>query len=54
MQLRGYLERVITASQWAKDLIRQVFAISREDFHSKEPFDLVLLLKEVPKLLRAT
>ena len=53
-KIHTYLDRMMTASQRAKDLIRQILAISRDDVHIKETFVMESLVEEVLKLLRAT
>ncbi len=48
------LEQVMNAAQRAKDLVRQILTFSRRHEHDRKPLDLVPLIKEALKLLRAS
>jgi len=48
------LQQVLTAGNRAKDLVRQILAFSRETEQERQPLDIVPVIKEVLKLLRAS
>lgn len=49
-----YLTRVMEATRRAQELIRQILTFSRQTEGEKQPLQLILILKEVIKLLRAS
>jgi PAS domain S-box-containing protein len=53
-QYEGYLDLSLRACQRAKDLVQQILTFSRQAEQEKRPVDMVGLLKESFKLLRAT
>ena len=48
------LQQVLTASQRAKDLVRQILTFSRKDEQERQPLQLYLVIHEALKLLRAS
>ncbi len=55
IQLKKYLDQVLTASRRATDLVKQILTFSHgEDMEKKEPVQLSLIVKEALKLLRST
>ena len=48
------LERVITSTKRAKDLVRQILAFSRQTDQEARPIQLQIIVKEALKMLRAT
>src|SRR5713226_2089328 len=48
------LQRVLTAGERAKDLVRQILTVSRQQEQERRPVQLRLLTEEVLKLLRAS
>jgi PAS domain S-box-containing protein len=48
------LNEILKASQRAKDLIQQILSFSRQREFEKKPVDVVPIMKEAVKLLRAT
>lgn len=48
------LQRVFTAGERAKDLVRQILTVSRQEEQERRPVQLRLLIEEVLKLLRAS
>ena len=48
------LQRVLTAGERAKDLVRQILTVSRQQEQERRPVQLRLLAEEVLKLLRAS
>ena len=51
---RDRLQKVLTASNRAKDLVKQILNFSRQSDHEPMPFRIQLILKEVLKLMKAT
>ncbi|MBI5542493.1 MAG: PAS domain S-box protein [Deltaproteobacteria bacterium] len=51
---RPDLQEVVTASQRARDLVKQILAFSRRTEHRLSPLQVSVLAKEALKLLRAT
>jgi len=50
----NYLKQVMTASNRAKDLVRQILTFSRREEIQREPVKISLIVKEVLKLLRSS
>jgi PAS domain S-box-containing protein len=48
------LQRVLTAGERAKDLVRQILTVSRQQEQERRPVQLRLLAEEILKLLRAS
>jgi PAS domain S-box-containing protein len=48
------LQRVLTAGERAKDLVRQILTVSRQQEQERRPVQLRLLIEEALKLLRAS
>ena len=48
------LQRVLTAGERAKDLVRQILTVSRQEEQERHPVQLRLLIEEVLQLLRAS
>ena len=48
------LQRVLTAGERAKDLVRQILTVSRQQEQERRPVQLRLLTEEILKLLRAS
>jgi PAS domain S-box-containing protein len=48
------LQRVLTAGERAKDLVRQILTVSRQQKQERRPVQLRLLAEEILKLLRAS
>ncbi|MEA3231517.1 MAG: ATP-binding protein, partial [Thermodesulfobacteriota bacterium] len=48
------LERVITSTKRAKDLVRQILAFSRQTDQEARPIQLQIIIKETLKMLRAS
>jgi two-component system cell cycle sensor histidine kinase/response regulator CckA len=53
-ELQRYLEQVLKASDRAKNLVSQIMAFSRQADMAVKPLDIIFLIKETLKLLRAT
>ena len=53
-KVRSNLEDVFKSGCRAKDLVQQILAFSRQDEPERKPVNLLLLTKEVLKMLRAT
>jgi PAS domain S-box-containing protein len=51
---RHNLQKVLQASERAKDLVNQILAFSRKTDREKKPLQISLIVKEAIKLLRAT
>ena len=51
---RDRLQKVLTASNRAKDLVKQILNFSRQSDHEPMPFRIQPILKEVLKLMKAT
>ena len=51
---RYYLDQVLQASDRAKKLVSQILAFSRQVDKEIKPIDVVLLIKEASKMIRAT
>ncbi len=48
------LQRVLSACERAKDLVRQILTFSRQDEQTRKPVHLNLILREVLKLIKAS
>ena len=48
------LEEIVTSSQRASDLVKQILTFARRTERSRQPIDLVPLVKEVGKMMRST
>ncbi|MHC1728720.1 MAG: response regulator [Syntrophobacteraceae bacterium] len=53
-QVYHYLEQILTSSQRAKDLVRQILTFSRKSEQEHVPVQASILIKETFKLLRST
>ena len=53
-QCRDRLQRVLTASNRAKDLVMQILNFSRQSDHEPRPFRMQPVLREVIKLIKST
>jgi len=53
-RLRKDLTKVYSAGLRAKDLVQQILTFSRQSAHEPQPVELIILVKEVVKMLRAT
>ena len=53
-QARNYLERILKATNRAKELVQQILMFSRQDCQERKPLKVQNLIKEALKLLRAT
>lgn len=51
---RQNLERVITASNRAKELVKQILTFSRQSSQERKPLNISFIVKEALKLLRST
>jgi PAS domain S-box-containing protein len=51
---RSQLQRVLTAGERAKELVRQILTFSRQSKPERCPVDLCVIVKEVLRLLRAS
>ena len=49
-----YLQETLKGAERAKNLVKQILTFSRQDGHEKKPLDIMLLLKEAVKFLRAS
>jgi len=52
--LHGNLSEVMNAGNRAKDLVKQILTLSRQEEQEKKPVNIVPLLKEALKMLRST
>lgn len=52
--IKHYLEQVLKAVNRAKDLVKQILALSRQSEQEKQSVNAVLIIKEVLRLLRAS
>ncbi len=52
--LKPMLEKILHASERAKDLVHQILTFSRQTEHEKRPLQLNLVVKEALQLLRAS
>lgn len=48
------LERVLKAGNRARDLVEQILAFSRQNEHKKQPLNIIPIVKETLKLIKAT
>ena len=53
-EAKEYIEQILTASDRAKGLVRQILAFSRQSKLEKIPVDIGIIAKEALKLLRAS
>jgi signal transduction histidine kinase/ActR/RegA family two-component response regulator len=53
-QARKYLERILKATNRAKELVQQILMFSRQNCQERKPLKVQNLIKEALKLLRAT
>ena len=53
-QARNYLERILKATNRAKELVQQILMFSRQNCQERKPLKVQNLIKEALKLLRAT
>jgi len=53
-QARKYLEKILKATNRAKELVQQILMFSRQDCQERKPLKVQNLIKEALKLLRAT
>jgi PAS domain S-box-containing protein len=53
-RMRRSLDQVLQAANRARDLVAQILSFSRQSEQEKKPIELVLIVKEVLKLLRAS
>lgn len=51
---KRYVDRVLQAGIWGRDLVRQMLQFSRQTEHEQKLFVLSRLIKETVKLLRAS
>ncbi len=49
-----YIEQILSASQRAKELVKQIFILSRHEDREKQPIQPGLIIKEVLKLIRSS
>jgi len=52
--LTGYLEQVMKACDRAKNLVNQILVFSRQREQERKPIDMIIIVKEALKLLRAS
>gem|GEM_PF-1429158 len=53
-RVHGYAQRILSASQRARDLIQQILAFSRRENATRQPMAIARLVEESAELLRAT
>jgi len=53
-RIHGYAERILSASQRARDLIQQILSFSRRENAPRQPTAITKLVEESAQLLRAT
>jgi len=53
-QARNYLERILKATNRAKELVQQILMFSRQNCQERKPLKVQNVIKEALKLLRAT
>jgi len=52
-KIRDYLDEILHASNRARELIQQILSFSRQSVHERKPINVVPIVKETLKLLRA-
>lgn len=51
---KSYLDHVLTASERARDLVRQILTFSRQTDQEKRPIQVGIIVKEVIKMMRSS